>query len=150
MLPKWLSGKESAGQCRSLRKHEFNPWVRKIPLEEEMATHSSILAKIIPWTEKPGGLPSMGLQRVWHDWSRVHPEDKQAKDRKSQCTKGGQLISHISDQRNNFGASAVLISFVSQVASCLRVRSHPTVGQNKRNFFHVAFGHVQFYFWDFI
>ena len=34
------------------------------PLEEEMATHSSILALEIPWTEEPGGLQSMGLQRV--------------------------------------------------------------------------------------
>ena len=33
------------------------------PLEEEMATHSSILAWRIPWTEKPGGLQSMGLQK---------------------------------------------------------------------------------------
>ena len=32
------------------------------PLEEEMATHSSILAWRIPWTEEPGGLQSMGLQ----------------------------------------------------------------------------------------
>ena len=34
------------------------------PLEKEMATHSSILAWKIPWTEEPGGLQSMGLQRV--------------------------------------------------------------------------------------
>ena len=34
------------------------------PLEEGMVTHSSILAWRIPWTEKPGGLQSMGLQRV--------------------------------------------------------------------------------------
>ena len=34
------------------------------PLEMEMATHSSILAWRIPWTEEPGGLQSMGLQRV--------------------------------------------------------------------------------------
>ena len=33
------------------------------PLEKEMATHSSILAWEIPWTEEPGGLPSMGLQK---------------------------------------------------------------------------------------
>ena len=33
-------------------------------LEEEMATHCSILAWIIPWTEEPGGLQSIGLQRV--------------------------------------------------------------------------------------
>ena len=37
------------------------------PLEEEIATHSGILAWKIPWTEKFGGLQSMGLQRVGHD-----------------------------------------------------------------------------------
>ena len=37
------------------------------PLEKRMATHSSILAWRIPWTEEPGGLQSMGLQRVRHD-----------------------------------------------------------------------------------
>ena len=39
------------------------------PLEKEMATHSSILAWRIPWTEEPGGLQSTGLQRVGHDWA---------------------------------------------------------------------------------
>ena len=34
-----------------------------------MATHSSVLAWRIPWTEKPGGLQSMGSHRVGHDWS---------------------------------------------------------------------------------
>ena len=38
------------------------------PLEEEMATHSSILAWKMPWTEEPGGLQSMGSQRVRHAW----------------------------------------------------------------------------------
>ena len=37
-------------------------------LEKEMATHSSILAWEIPWTEEPGGLQLMGLQRVKRDW----------------------------------------------------------------------------------
>ena len=37
------------------------------PLEKEMAIHSSILAWRIPWTEDPGGLQSMGSQRVGHD-----------------------------------------------------------------------------------
>ena len=37
------------------------------PLEKGMATHSSILAWRIPWTEKPGGLQSMRLQKVSHD-----------------------------------------------------------------------------------
>ena len=37
------------------------------PLEKEMAAHSSTLAWKIPWMEEPGGLQSMGLQRVGHD-----------------------------------------------------------------------------------
>ena len=37
------------------------------PMEEGMATHSSILIWRIPWTEEPGGLQSIGLQRVGHD-----------------------------------------------------------------------------------
>ena len=40
---------------------------REDPLEKEMATHSSIHAWRIPWTEEPAGLQSMGLQRVGHD-----------------------------------------------------------------------------------
>ena len=48
-------------------------WVRSLgqedPLEEEMATHSSILAWEVPWTEEPGRLQSMGLQRVGCDLS---------------------------------------------------------------------------------
>ena len=47
-------------------------WVRSLgredPLEKEMATHSSILAWRIPWSEELGGLQSMGSQRVGHDW----------------------------------------------------------------------------------
>ena len=48
------------------------------PLEKGMATHPSILAWRIPWTEEPGGLPSRGLQRVGHDWvTNTHTtEDK--------------------------------------------------------------------------
>ena len=41
-------------------------------LEEGMATHSSILAWRIPWTEEPGGLQSMGSQRVRHNWVTKH------------------------------------------------------------------------------
>ena len=40
---------------------------REDPLEKEMAIHSSILAWEIPWTEEPGGLQCMALQRVRHD-----------------------------------------------------------------------------------
>ena len=46
-------------------------WVQSLdwedPLEKEMAIHSSIIAWKIPWTEEPGRLQSMGLQRVGHD-----------------------------------------------------------------------------------
>ena len=49
----------------------WETWVRSLgwedPLEEGMTTHSSILAWRIPWTEEPGGIQSMGLQRVGHD-----------------------------------------------------------------------------------
>ena len=45
------------------------------PLEKDMATHSSILAWRIPWTEEPSGLQSMGLQRVRHDWSDLAMAD---------------------------------------------------------------------------
>ena len=48
-------------------------WVQSLvgeyPLEEEIATHSSILAWEIPWTEEPGGLQSTGLQRIRHNWA---------------------------------------------------------------------------------
>ena len=57
----WFSEKESACQCR---RHVFDPWVKKIPLEEEMATRSSTLAWRIPWTKEPGGLQSIGSQTL--------------------------------------------------------------------------------------
>ena len=49
----------------------WETWVRSLgredPLEKEMATYSRIHAWKIPWTEEPGGLQSMGSQRVGHD-----------------------------------------------------------------------------------
>ena len=49
----------SPPECRKLR---FNPWVRKIPLEKGMATHSDILAWRIPWTEELG---VHGVAKSW-------------------------------------------------------------------------------------
>ena len=50
----------------------WETWVQslgwEVPLEKEMATHSSILAWKIPWMEEPGRLQSMGSQRVRHNW----------------------------------------------------------------------------------
>ena len=45
----------------------FDPWVRKDPLHEGIATHSSVLVWRIRWTEESGELQSIGLQRVGHD-----------------------------------------------------------------------------------
>ena len=55
----------------AMQETQIQSLVREDPLEKEMATHSSILAWKISWTEEPGGLQSMGLsQRVGHDFSR--------------------------------------------------------------------------------
>ena len=63
-FPGGTSGKEPTCQCKRHKRRGFDPWVGKIPLEEGMTAHSSNLAWRIPWTEKPGGLESMGSQRV--------------------------------------------------------------------------------------
>ena len=74
----WLfSCKESTCQCRT---HGFDPWVWEEPLEEEMATHSSIPAWRIPWTEKPVAVH--GVTKTWtrrstrerHCWPRMCQE----------------------------------------------------------------------------
>jgi len=62
-FPGGSDGKEStcnAGNAGSIMS-------QKDPLEKEMATYPSILAWRIPWTEEPGRLQSMGLQKVRHD-----------------------------------------------------------------------------------
>ena len=66
-LPSGASGKEPVCLCRRHKRLGFKHWVGKIPLEEGVATHSSILAWRVPWTEEPGGLQSIGSQRVGHD-----------------------------------------------------------------------------------
>ena len=58
-LPQWLSGKEST--CSVGEWVKFSGW--KDPLEKEMTSHSSILAWESPWTEEPGVLQSLGLQK---------------------------------------------------------------------------------------
>ena len=51
----------------AMQKTRVQSLDREDPLEKEMATHSSILAWGIPWTEEPGGLQSMGSQRIGHE-----------------------------------------------------------------------------------
>ena len=59
-FPSGSDGKESTGSAGDLGWED--------PLEKIMAALSSILAWRIPWTVEPGGLQSMGLQRIEHDW----------------------------------------------------------------------------------
>ena len=69
VLPGGASGKELTCQRKRHKRCGFDSW--EDPLEEEMSTRSSILAWRIPWTEEPGGLQFIGLQRVGHDWSNL-------------------------------------------------------------------------------
>ena len=66
-----LNGKESSCNAGDPVMQEIQVWslCREDPLEKEMATHSDILAWEIPLTGEPGGLQSMGLQRVGHNWA---------------------------------------------------------------------------------
>ena len=66
-LPWWLSSKESSCNAGDLQEMQVRSLGQEDPLEKGIATHSSILAWEIPWTEEPGGLQSMGSQRVRHD-----------------------------------------------------------------------------------
>ena len=71
-FPGGASGKEPTSQCRR-QKRQFWSLGQEDPLKEGMATHSSILAWRIPWTEAPAGIRSIGFQRVGHDWSDLAP-----------------------------------------------------------------------------
>ena len=64
-FPGGSDGKESVWNAGDLG------WIpaQEVPLEKEIATHSSILAWEISWTEEPGRLQSMGSQRVGHNWA---------------------------------------------------------------------------------
>ena len=68
-FPGGAGGKEPACQYRRHKRQIRHLGLGKISLEEGMATHSSILAWRIPWTEEPGELRSIASHRVRHDWS---------------------------------------------------------------------------------
>ena len=73
--------------------------------EEEMTTHSSILTWRIPWTEEPGGLQSMGLQRVGYDvmnehrwWIRfLYLQNREQNVQRTQATSQATSQSHLTD-----------------------------------------------------
>ena len=67
-FPGGTRGKEPGCQCRKYKRRGFDSWLGRSP-EKGMAIHYNLLAWRIPWTEEPGGLHSMGSQRVRHNWS---------------------------------------------------------------------------------
>ena len=85
-LARWCIGKEYTCQCRRGKKPRFNPWVCRTPLEEEMATHSSILAWKILQTEEPDGLYSprghkeLDMSKHTHKVARLVEECKFPED----------------------------------------------------------------------
>ena len=68
-LHRWLSGKESACQCR---RCGFDPWVGKIPWRKKWQPTPVFLLGKIPWTEEPGRLQSMWSKRVGDNWVIEH------------------------------------------------------------------------------
>ena len=92
MPPRWLSGKESAYQCRRHKRHGFNPWDRKIPWRRKWQPTSVFLAWKIPWGKESGGLQFMGSQRVrqtehvcTHAKTKVRPEMPTKNGHKESC-----------------------------------------------------------------
>ena len=63
------SGAQRLRRLPAMQETRVRSLGREDPLVKEMATHSSTLAWRIPWREEPGGLQSMGSQRVGHDWA---------------------------------------------------------------------------------
>ena len=81
-FPGGASGKEIACQCRRLKRPGFNLLGPEDPLEVGMATHSSILAWRISWTEEPGRLQSMGSG---HEFVQT-PRDNKGQRRLACCS----------------------------------------------------------------
>ena len=65
-LPWWLKWLTICLQCR---RPGFDPWVGKIPWRRAWQPTPVFLLEESPWTQEPGGLQSMGSQRVRHDWA---------------------------------------------------------------------------------
>ena len=63
----WINWNNLSFHKNATKLHDINLFFSTDSVEKEMATHSSILAWRTPWMEEPGGLQSMGLQRVGHD-----------------------------------------------------------------------------------
>ena len=74
-FPRWCSGKESTCQWGRHRRFQFNPWIGKISWRRKyppMLVLFFFFFWKIPWTEEPGGLQFMGLQRIGHNWASAN------------------------------------------------------------------------------
>ena len=63
-VAQWIKNPLAVQETQEMQVQSLGP---EDPIEEGIATHSSILARRIPWTEEPGRLQSIGLQRIGHD-----------------------------------------------------------------------------------
>ena len=66
LIAQWVKNLTALQETQEMQVQSLDP---ENPWKKEMATHSSILAWRILWTEEPGGLQSMELQRARHDWA---------------------------------------------------------------------------------
>ena len=89
-------------------------------LEEETATHSSILAWKIPWTEEPGGLQSMGLQRVGHDLA-TKQQQKSDDAYLYSFTQGNKSPGHITEKKKLLNISMLCESIYLKLCVCMYV-----------------------------
>ena len=76
-FPGGVSGKELSCQCRRCKRCKFDPWVGKMSWKRSGQPTLVFLPGESPWTEKPGGLQSIGLYRVRHDWSDLARTENQ-------------------------------------------------------------------------
>ena len=108
-------------------------------LEKEMATHSSSLAWRIPWTEEPGRLQSMELQRVRHDWANIthsHPQTHACQSHPHKPLRVAETVNHERNQnyhlvpmRKSFSGCASKKEFTSQSRRLKRQSFDPWTGK---------------------
>ena len=128
-LSNWASLMAQTVKCLTAMQET---WVQSLgqedPLEKEMATHSSILARKIPWTEDPGRLQSIGLQRVWTGLSDFtssfqrgslkKKKKKRKKERKKDFQRGSLVISKVKRKGSSLILKKLRCQNMGRVSSC--------------------------------